>query len=1052
MRYRSSVFLCLMVALVGSMALSPAYAQTIYGSISGNVTDQTGAAIPGAEITVRNLSTGQTRQTVSDEIGFYRVGSLPSGQYSVQVAMPSFETIIRQPITVAVSGEAGVDVTIRPAGAQELVTVTAEAPLVETTRGQISKNVSAQQIMELPGRNVMTGLALLQPGAAPNTNSRPGSGFVVNGGRTRSNNFTIDGANNNDQSLSIPRVNLPPEAIQEFQLITNGFSAEYGRNSGSYVNVITRSGTNDIHGAAHWTWAGNGLDALSTTRERTFKAARNAGLSDKQALRRARGVVVNNLGGLTVGGPIKRDHTFFFSSYDRDWYRTTAVPSAARALSAEAVSNLRAYEQEFAPGALKFLLDTFPVANDPTPRGTTNIKTPSGATVALPIQQFNRGLAGSFPFGTDAWRYLQKLDTRLSENDTLSARYLIYEYTNPGAPASIPGNEVGQGQRDQSFTLNEVHIFGPRTTNEFRATYSRRNISFLENLPPYVEIGGFNYIGNYNYPQFRKDNMFEYMDNISHSMTKHTFKGGFNILRYQLNSFFAPNINGSVYYPSMQDLLLDKNATYQQYAGDGYVPARTTEAGLFFQDDFRATRNLTLNLGIRWEYTGAPFGYFSNAKPDVNNWAPRFGFAWKSPLSNLVVRGGYAISYDQVFQNILLNVARNYPRGVTVAQIISDQGLYLASNRPAPPTPDKYTGNPAMLPVRLFAPDKRIAQPYSQQFSLGIERQILSSWAVRAFYIGTKGTHLVREVESNLGFYADAVAKNPGVYAPIMPLMQEIKNSAGVVTQYKMDPTRGSVLVADGRASSSYHSMQLTLDKRFSHNFQFQANYTFSAYISDSDDILGGQNNRTLPAVPFNIRLDKARSAFDVPHRFVTNYIYRTPEMFRDNRIVNRMVSGWQITGAITQATGAPYTILTSVNPLGILPGQISTVHLSQRPSVNPSGTWPYATTADQSKYPNPYFIYNAPNSGVIGTLGANTERLGSTTQFDVALVKNVRTWGESQSVQLRWELFNVMNHRNFGIIPARTVSSATDMSQFLNLGMTDVPGRSMLFTLRYTY
>ncbi len=1055
--FRGVVFLATFVVLM--FGTGSAMAQTIYGSISGTVVDQSGGTIPGAEVIVRNLETGMARNTITDEAGFYRVSALPSGEYSVQATMSSFEIVLQQPISVRSAVEAAVNFKLKPSGGREIVTVEARAAFIETTKSQLNKITDFNQIKNLPGRD-FTALVLLQPGVVNNQNGRPGSGFVVNGARSRSNNFTIDGANNNDQSLSTPRATLVREAIQEVNIVTNNFSAEYGRNSGSYVNVITKSGTNDLHGTVQYQWNGNSFDALSTSRERTFKTKRDEGLSNKQALRKARGVVVDSLGGFTLGGPVKKDHTQFFTALDKEWYKTTAVPTPTVALSAEGLKNLQAVSSEFAPGALDFLTKTFPAANDVTSKGSINFKTPSGAAVTVPLQQFNRAANGAFPYGYGFTRYLQKIDTRFSENDNLSARYLIYSYNDPGSPTAIPGQEIGQVQRDQSFTINEAHVFGPRTTNEFRFTYSRRRIDFPENLDTAIQVTGFNSVGNQNYPQYRKDNVFEYMDNVSHLMLKHSLKAGVNILRYQLNSFFAPNSMGQIIYPSLPDLLFDRNANFSQYAGDGFIPARTTEIGTFVQDDWRLRPTLTVNMGLRWEYTGVPFGFFSNATPDKNNWAPRLGFAWKggeAPLLKYllgpegVVRGGYSISYDQVFQNIMMNTGRNYPRGVTVTMdSITGQRLYDPANRPKPPQPEDYKGDINQLAVRLFSPNDSVTQPYAQQFMLGIERPIVSDFAIRVYYIGTRGVHLVREVESNIGFTKKAVDANPSAYKDVLPLLKPVTNSSGAVTGYRMDPTKGSILVSDGRASSTYHSGQITLDKRLSRGLLFQANYTYSAFINDSDDILGGSANRTLPAYPFNIRLDRARSAFDQPHRFVANWVYQTPALMAKTPVVNQILGGWQLSGVYTAASGTPYSIFNSANALGILPGQITTVHLSQRVTINPNGTYPVPTGGT-----NPYFSFNAADTGIIGNLGANTQRTGGTNSLDFALQKDIRTFrisDQQQKLEFRWELSNIFNHRNFTTIPTNTVTNATNVGLFMNLGQTNVNGRSMLFILRYTF
>lgn len=1046
-----------------------ASAQSIYGSISGKVMDPSGAVIPRAAISIKNMETGLLRSVDTDGAGLYRVQSLPVGRYQIEFSATGFEKIIRGPIEVAAAVDRTIEVTLNPGAAQEVVTVVEQAPLIESTQAQISKGVEPYRIMELPGLNNLTGLALLQAGAAPNQNGRPGAGFVVNGARSRSNNFTIDGANNNDQSLSTPRQYLAPEHIQQFRIITNTFSSEYGRNSGSFVNQITRSGTNQFHGGARWTWQGNGLDSLTTAQQRTYNANRARGATDKEALRRARQVEVDNLGLADLGGPIQKDRSFFFASYDRRWYRTTAVPYTI-AISPEGYADLQANKASFAPGTVDFLQKTFLVANDATPRGSITVgPLPGGKNLTLPLQQYNRAANGALSFGTSYWRWLAKTDHRLADRDNMSVRYLIDNTTNPGAPTAIPGNEVGQASRNQSFTINETHVFGPTTVNEARATWARRAFHYPEHLPPYITITGFNYVGNYNYPQFRVDNLYEFMDSLSTIRGRHTLKMGGNFLRYQLNSFFAASYSGYIRYNSLNDLLFDRNAQFQQYAGDAYLPARTTEFSGYFQDDWRLRSNFTLNLGVRYEYTGAPFGYFSNAAPDMNNFGPRLGFAW-SPrvkdglLGRLIggdrtsIRGGYSLTYDQVFQNILLNVAKNYPRGVNITRSpltgerVWDVTSPVRTNVPKPDDYVKQGKNPDLLPMRIAYPNRRIAQPYGQQVSLGFERQLFSDYALRVFYIGTRGLRLVREVETNVGFNAAAVRASPGTYVDILPALKPVTDSKGTVTGFRQDPTKGSITSVEPVGASTYHSLQATLEKRFSHGLQFELNYTYSSFINNSDDILGGQVNSTLPAVPFAWRLDRGRSGYDQPHRFVANYVWEIPGVRGGRGVLGRFLGGWELSGITTVSSGIPFTIFNADNALGILPGAVTTVEASQRASVNLNGVRPNPTsrTLPAAQW---YFVNNGTNSGIIGTAGRNTERTGGTVNFDSALVKNIPIRAEgSHRLQIRWELFNLLNHRNFTVIPMNTVNSATDTFRFLNLGQTTVSGRSMIFNLRYMF
>lgn len=1036
------------------VTVSLAIGQTINGNVSGTVVDPQGAPVPGTVITVTNSETGLNRNTTSSDDGSFRISGLPVGIYRVRAEKSGFSPVVNEAVQVIVGNDADLRFELSIGSVEATVEVTSAGELLDTTQSQVSSTVSNRQILELPGRNSLNGLALLVPGVLPNQNGRPGSGFAVNGNRTRSNNFTIDGANNNDQSLSIPRQNLPPEALEQFQIITNTFAAEFGRNAGSYVNQITRSGTNQFTGTGFYMWAGNDLDALTTSQERSFRA-NVAALGKERALRNARSVTVDNTYGFTFGGPIVKNHTFFFTSLDFNDFRTTVSSAARVAISPLGLQRLQMPGRSIVPQALSFITSQFPVANDPTAQGsltltgTTAITCPASdlSCNVIPLQVFNRGRTGGIPYGRDFDRWLIKLNTRLFKNDQLSFRYLYDNSKDPGSPSSIEGQEVGQSLRNDSFTINDAIILSPRWLNEARFTYSRRDIAFPENLGIAFAVGGtsaFN-LGNANYPQYRTDNVYEITDNISFTPSDHSIKFGYNLLIYKLSSFFAPNFRGTVSYPSLVNFLQDTAASYQQYAGDGLTDATTYENSIFLQDNWRVNEDLTLNLGLRYEYVTAPYGFFSNAKPDVNNLAPRIGFAW-NPKNHfdgkMVFRAGFAIAYDQVFQNILLNNSRNYPRGVNVS-FTNINGQLPFINLPAPPTPQQFTGNPLLLPIRLFAPNERVKQPMSMQWTLGVQYQLFNNYVFKAEYIGTKGLNLVREVEQNYGFTVAAGG-----------------------TGLRLDPTRGSVLVGQGIAESEYHGGQFTLERRFKDvnllgtnlgNLVFNANYTYSSFMSESDDILGGQANRTLPADPRNPKLDRARSAFDQPHRFVMNFVYESPEVFRDSsnffvkNFVSNIFSGWQISGVATYASGTPFSILNANNALGILPGQVSTVEGSQRVSVNPNGQYPLVSTPTAPN-PNAYFIVNAVNSGILGNLGANTERTGTTRNWNFAAVKNFRTFGERQRLQLRAEIFNAFNQRSFTAIPANTIGNTVNTTTFLNFGLTNVGGRSFTFGARYYF
>lgn len=1088
-KFTKTPLLCSLI-LLGSLSL--AGAQSINGTISGNVLDNQGATIPGASILVTNVENGAVRNAETNESGRFTISGLPVGVYNVRIEKTGFSTVLRERVQVNVSENSEIGIELAPGSVEAVVNVQSSGELLDTTQSQVSKVVDQQRILELPGRNSLNGLALLNPGVLPNQNGRPGSGFAVNGNRTRSNNFTIDGANNNDQSLSIPRQNLPPEALQQFQIITNTFAAEYGRNAGSYVNQITRSGSNEFSGAAFYTFAGNGLDALSTVEERNYKAGLARGLSEHNALRAARNVTVNNIYGFTLGGPVVKNHTFFFTSLDFNDLRST-IGSATRAAldptSVQTLQNVAAQPTTSAAtrDAIAFLLKTFPTAQAGSAGfGTLN------AFPGQPSLNFltaNRGATGGLPYGTDFNRFLGKINTRLNSKDQLSFRYLFDMSNDPGQPATIEGLEVGGRNRNDSLTINDVYSLTSTLINEARFTYSYRRIVPIENFNRFangaqLSIGGvpgnaFNG-GNANYPQSRNDKVLEFTDNVTYASGDHTLKFGANFLRYQLSNFFAPNSRGTISYPTFNDFLDDTNAVVQKANGDFALDAVTYESSFFGQDDWRVNRDLTLNLGMRYEYVTTPYGFFSNAKSDVNNFAPRIGFAYNPKDifgGKMVLRGGFAVSYDQVFQNILLNVSRNYPRVVNntttrcngcrpylgydnipdTATLLNSQGQVIGGAGVVRAffarTPQNVQASEvAFVDDRLFSPNERVRQPRSLQWTASLQYELAKDLIFKAEYIGTKGSNLVREVESN--------------YSLLPP------NGNGV----RINPNRGSILIGQGIANSIYHAGQFTLERRLNNlnafgvkfgDISFNANYTYSSFISESDDVLGGQANRTIPADPRNPGLDRARSGFDQPHRVVLSAVYVTPNVSK-NGLVNRLVGGWQLSTVTTAASGVPFSILASNNAAGISSAAVTTVYLSQRVGLNnPNGAPNTYTTAtvvngqvtSLGANPNARYIIYPTNSGIFGNLGANTERTPSTFNTDLALVKNIHTFGERQRLQFRAEVFNALNRRNYTVIPNNVLAPAPASNpgqlnnpNFLNYGLTNVGGRSFSFGVRYFF
>lgn len=1079
---------CFLIAGAGTQE---AWAENPTGAVNGSVLLPDGSAASGAKVTIRNLETDSTQNTVTDSQGKYKVENLPLGRYSVIAEIAMGKSVALNMLDVT-SSAAAATASAATAAAQITATVivNAQAPLVEKTQSEIDRTVNTKTVLELPGRQNLHGLALLHPGVAANGREQYGysqngvieslnydlagqgsqspafgSPFAVNGTRPNSNYFTIDGAYNQDPVRATNRQSMPPESIHTFQMLNGNFPAEVGRYGGSFIDQISRRGSTGLHGTLMYTWAGNSLDALSTNEKRQFDALRGAGLSEGDAYQAARSVTVNNRALASAGFPIWKDKIYSFTSWDRDWYNATANPNIA-AITPGGLAALESVSGGLAPGALDLLTANFPIANVNAGRGVINIPVnipttplvppgsgggPGGGAVVrtdppVPLGIFNRGIAGGgIPYERDYWRVLQRFQVKISDKNSLNLRYLYDTLEDPGFPTAIAGQEVGRNFKNHSGAVNDVHIFSPNVINEARFSIGRMADRFDSNLGLGLNIGGFGSVGNPNFPQNRKDTSYQAADIVSWSRSKHTFKFGADFVHYNMRANFPFNTSGTLSYSSLADFLTNTDAVFSRFTGNDFIRTNATEFGLFAQDDWKVSRSFSLNLGLRYEHMQIPEALYSGVLPSQTNFGPRFGFAWAPDAGGMLfekttIRGGYSIMYNQQAPWQLLPLAsRNFPRGISTV-IGPVTGL---SALPGPVTVDEFLaagGDPALLPSTfVVAKDRRFKTPNYQTYTLGLEREFGRDFVFRAYYVGTKGTHLYLQHDINPGVTPEAFAANPGFFSGLG--LQPVFDGA-TVTEFRPDPTLGSRLALDPIGNSIYNSGQFSLVKRYSHGIQFGAHYTFSSAISDGDNFLVPVAN------PFDPRGQRGRSDFDQPHRFVGNYMFVVPTLFRDKPFMSRLVSGWEVSGITTWASGFPYTVYNTQNALGILPGQNPNI-FTQFASVNAAGL---PGTATSEFVANPQFIANPANSGVVSNQGRNTLRTQRFINTDMAFVKNTRTFSEDQSLQFRFEVFNVFNHKSFNNVPLSTVNAVTNEPLFLNLGQTNALGRQFLFTARYFF
>ncbi len=1042
-------------------------AQLTRGFISGTVQDPSTAVIANATVTLTNNATNIQRGAATNEIGFYRFVAVEPGSYTIEFASPGFQTtkivsihvgtaqevVLNQ--TLALSREA---TTIEVRGTPPGLQLSKTTPTIERTH----KGWFVSAVPLTASTRDVTRLALL----APTVVRAPGSNrFSANGQRARNNNFLIDGTDNNDLSVTLPIARVIPEAVFEFQVQTTPYSAEYGRNSGAQVSILTRRGTNAYHGEV-WDYVrANWMEPVSLLNKR-------AGFTETPRF------IQNQIGG-AISGPVKRDRTFFFGLLEANRQREASdarnaqaaiIPTSAglAALSAVPLGPDQTLQSRQAVlDALSFL----PEVHKNISR-YDNLTTQTVNGVPIEIGTIRIPLANPHNF----WYAMARFDHQLSENGSLTFRYHLDKQFQPDFVSNKQFGSRFAGANanfSQNYALSHTRSFGSRFINEFRFAYSRRNLDFPENDPksPTVQIGReFTIGGKSNFPQGRVSNTFQWQNVSTYLRGRHSLKMGADIRRNRLFNRSGFDSKGTWTFNSLSDFINNRASRLRQAVNEATFAARQTNLFWFFQDDVKVTSNLTVNLGIRHEYSGVPFGFFGaanaevaavgvplRARPDKNNWAPRIGVAfspsppsgWKRKLfgeGQTVFRAGFGVGYDVLFYNILSATARNYPRVVT-SQTFQPETINLF-----PALAPRQTAIPPLNPLFLFAnTPAEIQNPTTNYWSFAIQRQFGRDYTFEIGYTGNRSYHQIRQGDTNPGLLTQEQAQTVIAGGSIPTLQARRLNSAW-----------GPRISTEATALGEYHAMFLRLDKKLSHGLLVGSNYTWSANFSDSDELFPvGDIALSSPAVPqnfFDYKNEWSRSVFDRPNRFVIHYAYEIPWLDSpgaNHPVLKHLLAGWSIAGFSEWQSGQPFTITTGVDS-----GGSGTFFLSPwRPDYNPNGQFSkdpvegnlrtFRTpitgegivvtplTAGGRPLPN-----SMPNGG---NLGRNTFRGPSFTNWNFSLMKTV-SLSERSTVQLRADWINLWNHRNFGN-PVAAMNSPAFGSNTTNPG-----GRSMLLSLKIRF
>jgi outer membrane receptor protein involved in Fe transport len=1046
----------IMVTFFFTLGLSAAaLAQAGAGALSGVITDEKQSVIAGATVTARNTGTNTARVAQTDDAGRYQFENLPIGSYEITVEANGFTKYVRTGIILTLGQNATIPIEMKVASSEEVVTVTGDASILNTTNAEVSTRFDNKRLTELPlatNGNVYNVL-LSVPGVSQlgsgQTGFANGTNFSSNGSRLRSNNFLIDGQDANDPSVSGAQQPLNnPDLIQEVRIATNQFGAEYGRNSGSVVNIVTKSGTNEFHGSAFHFYNGNALNALSNL--------------DKSAGRTEAPFRVENRFGGSIGGPIKREKTFFFGTFQRATDRALTsggtITGAPTAAGRQMLQSLVGSRPQVA-ALLRFL----PAAQTAT--GATVPLTVNGMRFDIPTGS----LTTAAPRTVNNNQFSARIDHQFNNVHKLAGTYLFNDEENEGSGQATPvGLTTSSPLRTQTFNMTLTSIFTPRFVNEFRAAYNRYNNSVEGTDPaaleiPSIEINQLGLIGfnaapsrtaiglGVNLPQSRVNNTYQILDNVSYTTGNHTLKFGVDVTHRQQRSFFVPTIRGRLAYSTLQDFV-DDNATLGATINSPLPGGETfqyyffTDFFAYVQDEWKVRPNLTLTLGLRYETPGNSVAslfnlneriaavngpaFLLNPRPerDTNNFAPRFGFNY-SPNTRkdgvlgaitggdkLVLRGGYARAYDASFLNIALNIFSAFP---FLASINAPTQGAFASLPNA-----RLTGDPLRtLNSTIVSRDFR--SPVTDQFSLEVQRELSSNLVLRVGYVGTKGSALFQTIDAN-------------------PALPRTNRSQPLV---RLDPTRGVIRERANSAASIYHSLQVSVDKRLSKNFSAGFHYTWSSFIDDASEIFNPSSAEVaVPQDSFNRRADRARSSFDRPHRFTGNAVYELP-FFRDQKgLIGHLLGGFQVNGFFTLQSGAPFTVLNGADPTGALQGIDGLVGNAIRPNLN-TGLNVSSMTIEEIRRAGGSRLFAGLAGGQrTGAAGRNILRADGIGNLDLSVFKNTRI-REGQNLQFRMEMFNATNTRNFGIPDGRFNSQ-----NFLNEGATDGGNRRIVVALRYTF
>lgn len=1092
------LFATLVALLVASLGLgaTASHAQSSNGTIVGVVKDPSGAAVPKAKVTGTSAQLGVEREAETDAAGAYRLENLPPGTYAVKVEANGFSLFEVTGIVVKAAFESTANANLEVGSISNTVTVEAStAQELQTESGSLGAQISNIEVQELPIQNLNpVSLVLTQAGVQDGNgfSFSNGMGFSVNGTRPRANNFLIDGQDNNDNSINgqaFQTTNLG--AIQEVTVLTNSYSAEYGRGGGSVTNEIMKGGTNTYHGEAWW-----------LNRNNSFAA-----VSPQDALG---GITTNprdneNTFGFDFGGPVKHDKLFFFGSaqWDRDYASAGAQAKPITIPTAAGIATLQALLPN--PN-VQLLISSLGGLVAPKSNGNPIALGigPSGVDRgSLDVGSFVRS-QGDVVGLTREWEV--RVDYNPTSVDSLRGSYrrtdnsLLPDFFN--FPTNLPGFDTQQGGPAQAFTGQWSHTFSTRALNEARFSYSNIDFSFaptsatltgaLANTPGItLAATGLPGLGiPTGIPQFRGHKSYQFQDAVTLTQGRHTIKFGADVNYLQVDDGVPFNSRGTISfepskaggttpaYTALGNFIDNFSGTSGAVSINFGNPEVQPFVGTYFpyaEDTWHVKENLTLDLGLRYEYWGTVgnilpfptldtrvlgFGVPSAVFPnlfgtkqvgDKKDFAPRAGIAytpkfWSRLFGNgkTVIRAGYGIFYDGLFTNIIDNTASSVPNvtGGTITATSANSGARGLINPSGLLNSLTPVDNP-LATIDTMA--SNIRNPRTQQWNFDIQRELPGGFILTTAYVGTRGEHLYANQDFNF------VNSNTGL---------------------RLNPGIGEIVVRDNAGDSIYHSGQVTVDRKFSHGLLLRGAYTYSKLLDDASEVFTSTGLSSFSQNLENQRSDWGLSAYDRRNRFVMTYIWDVPYPHSSAnmgmKVLSQVTRGWEWSGTATFQSGSPQTISDGFDAIG-------NGHPNARPNFG-SASAPFTsigidgTQLGLTATPGTFFgpiqaclagsaaCVSGPASdfrfliqaGGPGNVGRNTFIGPGQMFYDTAVQRSFR-FLERQSFTIRAEFFDAFNHPN--LFTDGGVNSYDLLSpNFGDIASTINDSRQMKFWLKYSF